>query len=228
MTYIYSIYLYLKASIFFLIFSPLMILSAIFMPSYLYPFARFISKGIFWTLNIERIIKGKFPKDGPYILMHNHSSFLDLFLLPTIIEGKYTGIVAQKNFKIPIVGSLLKKLNAIPIQRSNLNAAKHSIKLAEDLIKKGFHIAIFPEGTRTLTGKINKFKKGGFHMAVNTKTKILPIVVEGLFSIKPKNRWTIIPQPVKLIVKDPIDVLNKSVDDVLEEVEFIYLNHELK
>ena len=65
-------------------------------------------------------------------------------------------------------------------------------------------------------------------MAVNTKTKILPIIVEGLFSIKPKNRWTIIPQPVKLIIKDPIDVLNKSVDDVLEEVESIYLNHELK
>ena len=228
MTYIYSIYLYLKALIFFLIFSPLMILSAIFMPTYLYPFAQFLSKGIFWTFNIKRIIKGKFPKDGPYILMHNHSSFLDLFLLPTIIEGKYTGIVAQKNFRIPIVGSLLKKLNAIPIQRSNLNAAKHSIQLAEDLIKKGFHIAIFPEGTRTLTGKINKFKKGGFHMAVNTKTKILPIVVEGLFSIKPKNRWTIMPQPVKLIIKDPVDVLNKSVDDVLEEVEFIYLNHELK
>tara|TARA_Y100000816_G_scaffold238311_1_gene184424 strand:+ start:254 stop:871 length:618 start_codon:yes stop_codon:yes gene_type:complete len=205
-----------------------MILSAIFMPTYLYPFAQFLSKGIFWTFNIKRIIKGKFPKDGPYILMHNHSSFLDLFLLPTIIEGKYTGIVAQKNFRIPIVGSLLKKLNAIPIQRSNLNAAKHSIQLAEDLIQKGFHIAIFPEGTRTLTGKINKFKKGGFHMAVNTKTKILPIVVEGLFSIKPKNRWTIMPQPVKLIIKDPVDVLNKSVDDVLEEVEFIYLNHELK
>ena len=100
--------------------------------------------------------------------------------------------------------------------------------MAEDLIKKGFHIAIFPEGTRTITGKISKFKKGGFHMAVNTKTKILPIIVEGLFSIKPKNRWTIIPQPVKLIIKDPIDVLNKSVDDVLEEVESIYLNHELK
>ena len=63
---------------------------------------------------------------------------------------------------------------------------------------------------------------------INTKTKILPIIVEGLFSIKPKNRWTIIPQPVKLIIKDPIDVLNKSVDDVLEEVESIYLNHELK
>ena len=80
----------------------------------------------------------------------------------------------------------------------------------------------------TSYSKISKFKKGGFHMAVNTKTKILPIIVEGLFSIKPKNRWTIIPQPVKLIIKDPIDVLNKSVDDVLEEVESIYLNHELK
>ena len=103
--------------------------------------------------------------------MHNHSSFLDLFLLPTIIEGKYTGIVAQKNFRIPIVGSLLKKLNAIPIQRSNLNAAKHSIQLAEDLIKKGFHIAIFPEGTRTITGKISKFKKRWISYGCEYKNK---------------------------------------------------------
>ncbi len=223
MTYFKSIYLYIKASVFFIVFAPIMILCTMCFPSQLYNFARFISKGIFRSFNITINIIGEFPIDGPYILMHNHTSFLDLFLLPTIIQGKYTGIIAKKNFNIPIIGYLLKKLHAIPIQRSNSSSAKESIKLAEDLIRKGFHIAIFPEGTRTLTGKLNSFKKGGFHMAVNTQTKILPIIVEGLYTIKPKTRWTIIPGTVKLIIQEPVDVLNKTVTELLNEVESIYL-----
>ncbi len=223
MSYFKSLYLYTKASIFFIFFAPIMILCTIFFPSQLYKFARFISKGVFRSFNIKINTIGDFPIDGPYILMHNHTSFLDLFLLPTIIKGKYTGIIAKKNFKIPIIGHLLKKLNAIPIQRSNISAAKESIKLAENLIRKGFHIAIFPEGTRTITGKLNAFKKGGFHMAVNTKTKILPIIVKGLYTIKPKTRWTIIPGTVQLTIKEPIEVVNKTVEELLNEVESIYL-----
>ena len=223
MSYFKSLYLYAKASIFFIFFAPIMILCTIFFPSQLYKFARFISKGVFRSFNIKINTIGDFPIDGPYILMHNHTSFLDLFLLPTIIKGKYTGIIAKKNFKIPIIGHLLKKLHAIPIQRSNISAAKESIKLAENLIRKGFHIAIFPEGTRTITGKLNAFKKGGFHMAVNTKTKILPIIVKGLYTIKPKTRWTIIPGTVQLTIKEPIEVVNKTVEELLNEVESIYL-----
>ena len=225
MIYFKSIYLYTKASIFFIFFSPIMILCTIFFPSQLYKFARFISKGIFMSFNIKIKIIGEFPVDGPYILMHNHTSFLDLFLLPTIIKGKYTGIIAKKNFNIPIIGYLLRKLKAIPIQRSNISSAKESIKLAESLVGKGFHIAIFPEGTRTITGKLNPFKKGGFHMAINTNTKILPILVQGLYSIKPKTRWTIIPGTVQLTIHEPVEVLNKTVDELLTEVESIYLKY---
>ena len=223
MNIIYSIWLYSKTFLFVLSFFPVLLILAIIKPSAVYPYSRFLSKGVFWCFNIQFNIIGEFPKDEHYILMHNHTSFLDLFLLPTIIKGKYTGIIAKKNFKIPIIGHLLKKLHAIPIQRSNISAAKESIKLAENLIRKGFHIAIFPEGTRTITGKLNAFKKGGFHMAVNTKTKILPIIVKGLYTIKPKTRWTIIPGTVQLTIKKPIEVVNKTVEELLNEVESIYL-----
>ena len=62
------------------------------------------------------------------------------------------------------------------------------IKKAEEVIKEGYHIGIHPEGTRTLHGKMNPLKKGGFHMAINTKVKILPIIIRGLYDIKPKTR----------------------------------------
>ena len=198
-----------------------------FLPRLIYVYARFLSKGIFWCFNIKRKIIGKFPEEGNYIFMHNHASFLDLFLLPTIIKGKYTGIIAKKNFSIPLIGSILKQLHAIPINRSNIKSAKESIAIAEQFLQKGFHIAIFPEGTRTINGKLNPFKKGGFHMAINTNTKIIPIIVQGLYNIKPKTRWTIQPGTVNIIINDPIETTNKNIDTLLSEVESIYLDYDL-
>jgi len=198
------------------------------MPSLMYKYARFLSKGIFWSFNIKRNIIGEFPDDGPYILMHNHSSFLDLFFLPTVIKGKYTGIVAAKNFKIPIIGSILSRINAIPIHRLNHAKAINAMKIAEEKIQEGYHIAIFPEGTRTTTGNLNSFKKGGFHMAINTQTKILPVITQGLYTIKPKTRWTIHPGEATMIIKNPISPTDKTVEELLEEVRSIYLQYDLK
>ena len=159
--------------------------------------------------------------------MHNHTSFLDLFLIPSIINGKYTGIIAAKNFKIPLIGLILKRIKGIPIYRKNHNKAIESLRIAENYLKSGYHIAIFPEGTRTITGQLNTFKKGGFHMALNTNTKILPIIVQGLYSIKPKTRWTIKPGIVKITILDPINVVNKSVDELMSETRKLYLENTL-
>ena len=228
MKQIYSIWLYGKTLFFIILFFPFLIGVAIFKPSLMYKYARFLSKGIFYSLNIKRQIIGKFPDDGPYILMHNHSSFLDMFFLPTVIKGKYTGVVAAKNFKIPLIGAVLHKLNAIPIHRFSHTKAIDAIKIAEQRIQQGYHIAIFPEGTRTITGNLSSFKKGGFHMAINTQTKILPVIVQGLYTIKPKNRWTINHGEAKMIIQEPISVINKTVDELLKEVRSIYLQYDLK
>ena len=218
MNILYSIYLYLQAFFFLIFFGPIIILIAFLAPNYLHRSGKLFCKGIFKCFRVPYKIVGEFPDKGPYILMHNHSSFLDLFFLPIVIKGKYTGIVAQKNFNIPLIGLILKKFNSIPIQRQGaIKQAINSIKIAEKRIKDGYHVAIFPEGTRTLTGKLSKFKKGGFHMAINTKTKILPIIVKGLYNVKPRHRWTISPGKATMIIKKPIDISNKTVDELLLE-----------
>jgi len=227
MQVVYSLWLYGRTFLFTIFFFPIILPIALFSSTLLYKYARFLSKTIFWLFNIKIDVRGDFPNNGPYILMHNHTSFLDLFCLPTIIKGPYTGIVAKKNFKIPLIGAILKKLNAIPINRSNYKSSKESISIAETFLKKGLHIAIFPEGTRTTTGRLNPFKKGGFHMAINTQTKILPIIVKGLYNIKPKTRWTIKPGIMRIIITTPITVNNKTVNQLLDEVQSIYLKADL-
>ena len=228
MRQLYSIWLYGRTVLFVLLFFPPMIVITILVPSLMYQYARFLSKGIFWSFNIKINIIGEFPDDGPYILMQNHSSFLDLFFLPTVIKGKYTGIVAAENFKIPIIGSVLSRIHAIPIHRFNHTKAINAMKIAEEKNQGGYHIAIFPEGTRTTTGDLSSFKKGGFHMAINTQTKILPVITQGLYSIKPKTRWTIHPGEATMIIKDPISTTDKTVEELLKEVRSIYLQYDLK
>ncbi len=218
MTILYSLYLYFIAFLYFIIAGPILLIIGIFLPEYLYKFGRWFSIGIFKCFRIKYEIIGEFPNNGPYIMMHNHSSFLDLFFLPLVIKGKYTGVVAKKNFNIPLLGLLLNRFKAIPIQRSGaIKKSINSLKIAESRIQAGYHVAIFPEGTRTLNGKLSEFKKGGFHMALNTETKILPIIVKGLYDIKPRNRFTILPGKATMIIKPPIEIKNKNVNDIMKE-----------
>ena len=100
---------------------------------------------------------------------------------------------------------MLKKWKAIPIDRSNIESAKESIKKGENAFDEGYKVIILPEGTRTISGKIRKFKKGGFHMAINTKAPILPVGSKGAFEFKPKNRWYIKPGKVSLNVGEIIE-----------------------
>ncbi len=150
-------------------------------------------------------IKGTFPKHGTYIIMMNHSSFLDAFIFPLIPTGHYTGVTAAKNFKIPIFSSILRQIRAIPIERKNLQAAIKSIEKAEKVLKNNTHIGILPEGTRTLNGFVGPLKKGGFHMAINTNTSIVPVGISGAFSFKPKNRWWTKTVPITINIGDMIN-----------------------
>ena len=86
-----------------------------------------------------------------------------------------------------------------------------------------------PEGARTLDGRLLPFKKGGFHMALNTKTPILPIGISGAFAAKPRNRWWIRPGNVIIKIGQPVEVekFNKNnIDLFIQTVksQIIYLS----
>ena len=108
-----------------------------------------------------------------------------------------------------------KYICVFPVYRKNKIKAIEAIKSAERIIKKlGYHVVIFPEGTRTTDGKLQPFKKGGFHMAINTNTPIIPVFVKGGFRFKPKNRWYIKPSIIEIEAGDVIDVSKYSTDDI--------------
>ena len=224
MNNIISIFLYIRAFLAFLLIGPILLITVFISPSRTYflivPFCRMM----IYMFGCKINIKGQFPKDQSFVIMANHASFLDVFAIPAALQGKFSGIADKKNFKIPIYSTLLKKLKVISIDRSNHSQAIKGVNQLEKVLKLGYHVIILPEGTRTQTGDFGKLKKGGFHLAKNTNTNILPIVTRGLFNIKPKNRWTIKPGLININICEPIYTAEKTVNELISEMENVFLN----
>ena len=202
-----SLLLYTSGCIVFILGGLLLVITGIISRTLMFKYIPIFCHLFMLSMGVRIKQKGVFPKGGPFVIMSNHASFIDPFIVPPSLRGEYTAIVAAKNFKIPLFSNLLKALKAVPVQRGNKEAAMASIKFAEKVIHEdGCHMVILPEGTRTLDGKLLPFKKGGFHMALNTKTPILLIVHRGGYFYKPKNRWTLSPRIVEVEIGPIIDI----------------------
>ena len=168
------------------------------------------------TTGLENYTPGK-----QYIIMMNHVNIFDAMLFYSRFPGKARGIEEVSHFKWFLYGWLIKRIGIIPIDRVSGLKAIDSLKKAGQLIKKKreFSVAILPEGTRTLTGKLGKFKKGGFLLATESGLEILPIIQTGSFAIKKKNHWLIKPGKVNLVIEKPIPVSGYSRDNLKELME---------
>ena len=97
-----------------------------------------------------------------YLIMGNHQSLFDLFVIPAAIPLTYVAVEAAYHFSIPLWGSLVTRWGCIPIHRRNIEKAKQSLDIARKRLHSGASIIILPEGHRTLTGHLGPFKKALF------------------------------------------------------------------
>ncbi len=175
-------------------------------PKKLYPLARLLSR--FVLLGAGQIIKidGEIPdrKNEPHLYLFNHQSLLDQFLIVGTIKEYVSAVGADYQFSWLIWGRLIKRLGAIPIIREDLTKAIHSLSLAENEIRKGTSFLMSPEGTRTITGKIGEFKKGPFHLSLNTGVTIIPMGIIGAFDSKKRDDWRIYPGMITVKIGNPV------------------------
>ncbi len=114
------------------------------------------------------------------MVLSNHQSMLDIPLLATLNEN-LLWVAKQEVLNIPLINFLIKMRGDILIRRGALSDSKRMVKRCRKEIREGVSIVIFPEGTRTKTGRIGKFKEGAFVAAKLSGADILPIVIDGVF-----------------------------------------------
>lgn len=182
---------------------------------------KWLSKQILKSLDVKLDIKYKnreaidsLDKKEGVIFVCNHQSNLDI---PAIVTALHmdVGFVAKHEMKRwPFFGTWMKKSNCVFLNRENPREGIKDIKKAVELIKEGYPTVIFPEGERSLTGKILNFKKGSFKLATETNGIIVPLTLKGTYDIQPRGTLKMARgKKVTLIVDEPIFVKNLSKDE---------------
>ncbi|MBW2557736.1 MAG: 1-acyl-sn-glycerol-3-phosphate acyltransferase [Deltaproteobacteria bacterium] len=145
-------------------------------------------------------------KDQPYIVMANHQSYYDVFALIGYLPLPLKWVMKMELREIPIFGIACEKVGHIYIDRGNSEKAQKSLRAAGEKIRAGSSVVFFPEGTRSPDGKLQRFKKGGFVMALEAKMPILPVTVVGGRKILPRKSLRVLPGNMKIIIHEPIPV----------------------
>jgi 1-acyl-sn-glycerol-3-phosphate acyltransferase len=143
--------------------------------------------------------------DRPYIFMVNHESNIDIpVLVQALPQFQLRWIAKRELLWVPFFGWALWGSKHIIVDRSNFGEAVATLGKAREKIAAGISVVIFPEGTRSMKGLLLPFKRGGFALAVKTKTPIVPVTVKGSGAILPKGDWRIRKGEIEVIVSEPI------------------------
>ena len=158
---------------------------------------------VFWPLRstgLERVAK------GPYIVVSNHGSVLDIpanmtLPLPLRVVGK------TSLFRIPVMGWYMRFSRQIPLDTEDPQGVSTMMKSCREALAEGVSVLIFPEGTRTEDGTLGPFHRGAFRLAMDLQVQLLPVVIQGTREILPKGSLRALKpaEVVKVEVLDPID-----------------------
>lgn len=138
------------------------------------------------------------------ILVANHQSWFDIFALGTALRHKFSFVGKKELNRIPMVGAAWQKVGNIAIDRSDQRAAIDSLKRVDELLEEGRTIIMFPEGTRSPTGELGRFKKGAFVIAIKSQVPVVPVAIQGTRSIMKKGSWVISRGTATVSVGNPI------------------------
>ena len=120
------------------------------------------------------------PKKS-YVIAANHQSIYDIFVVYGWLPMIFKWVMKAELRRIPLVGKACESAGHIFINRKNPVSAKKSLDRAEAQLRNGVSVVVFPEGTRTYTGQMGKFKKGAFRMAADLQLPIVPVTLRGCF-----------------------------------------------
>ncbi len=159
--------------------------------------------------NVDLVVRGKENAgDGsePLIVMSNHQSLYDIPVLFCSMPGRLRMVAKKELFAVPLWGRAMRTAGFICVDRSDRGKAIESLRAGTSLLRDGTRVWIAPEGTRSVTGALGPFKSGGFHMALETGYRILPVAIDGTRDVL-KARGLIVRNHKKVVVTvlPPID-----------------------
>jgi 1-acyl-sn-glycerol-3-phosphate acyltransferase len=148
--------------------------------------------------------------EGSVLFVSNHQGYGDILVLFDVINNKQFGFVARGNLaKIPVFGKWIKRIRSLFLERENNREALKIFREGENLLKTGYSLAIFPEGTRSQGDEMGVFKKGSLQLATRSNVPIVPISISGTWRLFEKE-GVVRSGKVRVFIHSPIPTENMT------------------
>jgi 1-acyl-sn-glycerol-3-phosphate acyltransferase len=200
-----------------------------------YPLANLLRKIWAWltfllTFTIPIYINENKSLKGPYVLVSNHTSYLDIVTIGLFAPLKLSFMAKHQLSKIPLFGIFFRTVD-IGVVRESMTQSHKSFLKAKEKIENGYGVVIFPEGTIWKhVPKLKSFKSGAFKLAIETGVPILPVTFYNNFKHLPDERFEYYPGIVKFKIHRKIKTNHLKSEDAIELKNKIYsiIEDELK
>ncbi|TSA53779.1 MAG: 1-acyl-sn-glycerol-3-phosphate acyltransferase [Planctomycetaceae bacterium] len=183
------------------------------------------AKSVFLLMGKIIHVRGKenINKGEKYILIANHASLFDIVAIMSFYpEVSWFG--HERLLRVPVLGKFLKMTDYVPFREPTVTNTRHML---EQLIEKANNrsVALFPEGTRTTSGKINPFYRGFIYLFRSREIGILPVTLNGFYNFKPKTRFYInFGSKLEIVIHKPIpreELINRSDSEITSTVKAV-------
>lgn len=189
--------------------------------NFIFPYAKFGCRVWLRSAGARVQIKGleHLDRNQAYVFIANHQSNLDPPMLFAYL-GHNTGAIAKIELtKFPILKQGFPLAHVVPIDRRNRESAIESTQRGAAELRKGHSLMAFPEGTRTVDGRLKEFKKGVFYMAIEAGVPVVPVVVNDTRLVMPKGKSVVTPGEVRLEVLPPVSTAGYNDENIGELIE---------
>lgn len=159
-----------------------------------------------WLNFVSVSIKGHENIDPgtSYVFVANHQGAYDIFSLFGWLGHNFRWMMKQSLHKIPFVGWACEASGQIFVDNSSVAATRRTMEAAERQLRGGMSLVVFPEGARSWDGKMRRFKKGAFMLAVEFDLPVVPVTIDGAFDVMPRFRKLPRPGHILLTIHKPI------------------------
>lgn len=144
---------------------------------------------LFCFMTLVRVtVRGRenIEKGRGYVFVANHQGAYDIFSIAGYLNHNFRWMMKASLRRIPLVGLACEKAHQIYVDSSSGARLRHTMERAEGLLRKGMSLVVFPEGARTFTGRMGRFKKGAFTLATEFSLPVVPITIAGAFDVMPR------------------------------------------
>ncbi len=152
-------------------------------------------------------------QDGGHLVLFNHQSLLDLFIMSSLWSDRSVVIYKKEFHKVPIIGRLMKHLDLIPVDRSDRERAVESMRAAgRRVCERGELLLVAPEGSRSRKSGLIAFKRGPFHVALDTGLPLVVLIMRGVRTLLPTGSFVARSGTLRVDVLPPIATSHWEVD----------------